>query len=93
MENVFKYYEFSSFFEDRSETFLESSISYTELNEQHFLIFEKKVAEKEVYNLYISKYKSKKDIGVGKPEILELLVENYDKSIPEHRIIMKKYMY
>ena len=42
MENVFKYYEFSSFFEDKSETFLESSISYTELNEQYFLIFEKK---------------------------------------------------
>ena len=53
----------------------------------------KKILEREVYNLYVSKYKSKKSIGAEKPEILELLVENYDKSIPEHRIIIKKYMY
>jgi len=65
-------------------------ICYTELNEEHFLIFEK---EKTQYNLYVSKYASKKDIGVKPPEILESLVVGYDKSIPEHRIILRQYLY
>ena len=92
MDNVFKYYEFSDFFEDTSKTFSGNSICYSELNREHFLIFEKKNLEGEYrYNLYVSKYDSKSEIGMRKPEILELLVENYDKSIPEHRIILRKY--
>lgn len=89
MENVLKYYEFSEFFKDNSETFNGNEIAYTELNETHFLIFEKNNA---TYNLYVSKYKQQKDIGVKPPEILEILVENYDKSIPEHRIAIKQYL-
>ncbi|ARV15185.1 hypothetical protein [Polaribacter sp. SA4-12] len=89
MENVFKYYEFSTFFLDASEAFSGSEICFTELNETHFLIFEKKNA---TYNLYVSRYQSKKDIGVKPPEILEILVENYDKSIPAHRIAIKQYL-
>ncbi|MCG1035932.1 hypothetical protein [Polaribacter sargassicola] len=90
MENVFKYYEFSNFFVDKSDAFSGNEISFTELNETHFLIFEK--FEINSYNLYVSRYKNKKDIGVNPPEILELLVENYDKSIPEHRIMIKQYL-
>lgn len=89
MENVFKYYEFSTFFLDTSGTFSGNGISFTELNETHFLIFEKKNSN---YNLFVSRYQSKKDIGVKSPEILELLVENYDKSIPAHRIAIKQYL-
>jgi hypothetical protein len=89
MENVFKYYEFSTFFLDTSGTFSGNEISFTELNETHFLIFEKKNSN---YNLFVSRYQSKKDIGVKSPEILELLVENYDKSIPAHRIAIKQYL-
>lgn len=89
MENVLKYYEFSEFFKDYSETFNGNEIAYTELNATHFLIFEK---NNETYNLYVSKYKQQKDIGVKPPEILEILVENYDKSIPEHRIAIKQYL-
>lgn len=89
MENVLKYYEFSEFFKDTSGSFSENEISYSELNATHFLIFEKK---EEVYNLYVSKYLSKNEIGLKPPEILELLVENYDKSIPEHRIAIKQYL-
>ena len=90
MENVFKYYEFSDFKKDSSGTFLGNEISFSVLNEQHFLIFEKKDS---VYNLYVSKYGSKKEIGMKPPEILELLVEGYDKSIPEHRVVLRKYLY
>jgi len=90
MENVFKYYEFSDFFLDTSETFSGNEISYSELNETHFLIFEKKNT---AFNLYVSRYLSKKDIGVNAPEILELLVENYDKSIPAHRLMIKQYLH
>ncbi|CAM1368596.1 conserved hypothetical protein [Tenacibaculum sediminilitoris] len=90
MENIFKYYEFSVFFKDNSGVFQENEISFSELNKEHFLIFEKNKSE---YNLYVSKYSSKKNIGKEQPEILELLVENYNKSIPEHRIILKKYLY
>ncbi|CAM1361449.1 conserved hypothetical protein [Tenacibaculum litoreum] len=90
MENIFRYYEFSDFFKDDSGTFKENEISFSELNKEHFLIFEKKESQ---YNLYVSKYKSKKGIGKEPPEILELLVENYDKSIPEHRIVLRKYLY
>ena len=94
MDTIFRYYEFSDFFEDESNTFSENLICYSELNKEHFLIFEKnKLKEKNTYNLYVSKYKSKDVIGVNKPEILELLVKNYDKSIPEHRVILKKYLY
>ncbi len=93
MENILKYYEFSDFFQDKSETFLEGDICFSELNEQHFLIFERKIKEKETYNLYVSKYASKKSIGKTPPEILEKLVDDYDKSLAEHRIILRKYMY
>lgn len=89
MENVLKYYEFSLFIKDESATFSGNEIAFTELNETHFLIFEKK---DETYNLYVSKFANKKEIGVKPPEILELLVENYDKSIPEHRIAIKQYL-
>ena len=33
----------------------------------------------------------KKEIGKNPPEILEILIENYDKSIPEHRMAIKQY--
>lgn len=89
MENVLKYYEFSDFFKDQSNSFSGNEIAYTELNSTHFLIFEK---IDETYNLYVSKYSNKKNIGVNSPEILELLVENYDKSIPEHRLAIKQYL-
>ena len=90
MENVFKYYEFSAFFKDTSETFTDNEICYTELNSTHFLIFEK---SNDVYNLYVSKYNSRKEIGIKPPEILEVLVKDYDKSNPEHRMFIKQYLY
>ena len=89
MENVFKYYEFSDFFIDKSDTFSGNEISFTDLNDTHFLIFEK---NNSTYNLYVSRYHYKTDVGVKPPEILELLVENYDKSIPAHRIAIKQYL-
>ncbi|MDY0780145.1 hypothetical protein [Tenacibaculum sp. IB213877] len=90
MENVLKYYEFSDFFEDKSNVFSGKLIAYSELNSQHFLIFEKKDDQ---FNLYVSKFPSKKDIGIRPPEILEVLVENYDKSLSEHRVVLRKYLY
>ena len=90
MENVFKYYDFSDFIEDKSGEFSGNEICCSELNEEHFLIFEK---EATTYNLYVSKYQSKKDIGVNPPIILEPLIKAYDKSIPEHRIVLRKYLY
>ncbi|MFY9241859.1 MAG: hypothetical protein WAO74_02400 [Polaribacter sp.] len=89
MENVLKYYEFSGFKKDNSNTFNGNEISFSELNSQHYLIFEK---SENTYNLYVSKYLQKKDIGVNPPEILELLTKNYDKSIPEHRLLIKQYL-
>ena len=88
MTNVFLYYDFTSFFKDKSDTFSGNEICYSELNSEHFLIFEKK---EDNYNLYISKYKSKKDVGENKPIILEMIIENYDKSIPEHRVAIRRY--
>ena len=88
MENVLKYYEFSDFFKDKSDAFSGNEISFSELNDTHFLIFEK---NNETYNLFVSRYTSKKEIGVKPPEILEVLVEDYDKSIPEHRIAIRRY--
>lgn len=89
MENVFKYYQFSDFFQDKSDTFSNNEIAYSELNSTHYLIFEKK---EDAYNLYVSRYKNRKEIGLNPPEILEILVENYDKSIPEHRVIIRQYL-
>ncbi len=89
MENILKYYQFSAFKKDGSGIFSGNEISYSILNDTHFLIFEK---EKEVFNLYVTRYTSKKDIGINKPEIIETLVNNYDKSKPEHRIILKQYL-
>ncbi|WP_064967066.1 hypothetical protein [Tenacibaculum ovolyticum] len=90
MESVFRYYEFSDFIKDKSEVFSGNEICFSILNEHHFLIFEK---NKEAYKLYVSKYKSKLEVGFEKPEILEVLVDDYDKSKPEHRIILRKYLY
>ncbi len=89
MENILKYYEFSDFFVDKSNAFSGNEIAFSELNATHFLIFEK---YSEAFNLYVSKYVNKKEIGIKSPEILELLVENYDKSKPEHRIALKQYL-
>lgn len=89
MENVLKYYEFSEFKKDDSEAFSNNEIAYTELNETHYLIFEK---EEDQYNLYVSKFNSRNEIGNKKPIILELLVSNYDKSKPEHRLAIKQYL-
>jgi hypothetical protein len=88
MENVLKYFEFSSFFKDESGAFSNNEIAFSELNAEHFLIFEK---EEEVYNLYVSKYSGQKAIGTDQPEILELLISNYDKSNPEHRVAIRRY--
>ncbi len=89
MENVLKYYEFTDFFKDESGSFSQNQICYTMLNEQHFLIFEK---EEDKYNLYVSKYKSEKEIAKQPPLILELVIKDYDKSIPEHRIVLRQYL-
>ena len=89
MENVFKYFEFSDFFTDESDAFSGNEICYTILNDTHFLIFEKK---EDLYTLYVSRYKSTTAIGVEAPEILEIVVENYNKSIPAHRIKLKQYL-
>lgn len=89
MENVFKYFEFSSFFKDNSNAFSGNNIAFTELNSEHFLVFEEKEQQ---YNLYVSKYKSQNEIGKKAPEILELLVENYDKSNPAHRVAIRRYL-
>ncbi len=91
MENVLKYFEFSDFFEDTSGAFSEGVISYSVLNEEHFLIFQKKPQNKEIFTLFVAKYTSKKDIGKQPPLILELLVDQYDKSNSEHRILLRKY--
>jgi len=88
MENVFKYFEFTSFFQDTSGAFSDHEIAFTELNTHHFLIFEK---VEETYNLYVSKYANKKAIGNSKPEILELLIADYDKSNPAHRVAIRRY--
>ena len=89
MENIFKYFDFSPFKKDDSNAFNGNQISYTELNAQHFLIFEK---EQDIFNLYVSKYSKKSDIGNKSPEILELLVTNYDKSNSEHRVALRRYL-
>lgn len=90
MENVLKYYEFSSFKKDESNTFNGNEISYSILNDTHFLIFEK---ENKEYHLYVAKYNSKKDIGKETPLIIETLVKNYDKSNAQHRRAIKQYLY
>ena len=89
MENIFKYFDFSPFKKDHSNAFNGNQISFTELNAQHFLIFEK---EQDIFNLYVSKYSKKSDIGNKSPEILELLVTNYDKSNSEHRVALRRYL-
>ncbi len=89
MENIFKYFDFSPFKKDQSNAFNGNQISFTELNAQHFLIFEKK---QDIFNLYVSKYSKKEDIGNKPPEILELLVTNYDKSNSEHRVALRRYL-
>ncbi|MDG1161507.1 MAG: hypothetical protein P8M76_05465 [Flavobacteriaceae bacterium] len=89
MENIFKYFDFSPFKKDDSNAFNGNQISFTELNAQHFLIFEK---EQDIFNLYVSKYSKKSDIGNKSPEILELLVTNYDKSNSQHRVALRRYL-
>ncbi|GAB7257778.1 hypothetical protein [Polaribacter sp. OB-PA-B3] len=89
MENVFKYFEFSDFFKDQSGSFSGNEICFTDLNDTHFLIFEKDGLQ---YNLYVSKFLNKKEVGYKQPEILELVVSNYNKSKPEHRIALRQYL-
>ena len=89
MEIILQYYGFSDFFNDQSGSFSGNPISYLALNPQHFLIFE--LATDKTYNLYVSQFKNENLIGNSKPEILELIVENYDKSNPKHRLALRAY--
>ena len=89
MDNIFKYFNFSPFKKDTSSSFDGNEISYTVLNSEHFLIFEK---EQQHYNLYVSKYKNEAEIGNISPEILEILVTNYDKSNSGHRVALRRYL-
>ena len=89
MENILKYYQFSSFRKDESSTFHNNEIAYTSLNNTHFLVFEKQEIH---FNLYVARYGSEKEIGSKAPELLELVVANYDKSKPEHRIALRQYL-
>mgnify|MGYP003634605904 CR=1 FL=1 len=89
MENVLKYFDFSPFKKDTSNSFNGNEISYTELNAEHFLIFEK---QENQYNLYVSKFKNKSEIGLRSPQILELLVKDYDKSNSAHRVAIRRYL-
>ncbi len=88
METIFKYYEFSSFVNDQSQVFSGHPICYSQLNPTHFLIFEQ---DGDAYHLYVARYADKKEVGKTAPELLETLVEHYDKSIPAHRVILKRY--
>ncbi len=90
MENVLRYYEFSPFLKDQSNTFNNNEISFSILNDTHFLIFEKEDTD---YNLYVTKYSNVEDIGVNPPLIIEELIKKYDKSLPEHRMAIKQYLY
>ena len=40
----------------------------------------------------VSKYKNEAEIGNTSPEILEILVTNYDKSNAEHRVALRRYL-
>ena len=88
MTNVFLYFDFKSFFKDTSGAFSGNDICFSELNATHFLIFESINSN---YNLYVAKYNAKNEIGIKEPLILELLIENYDKNIPEHRVAIRRY--
>lgn len=89
MEVVFQYFDFSSFFKDESDVFNGNQVCYSILNKHHFLIFEQTIENQ--YNLYVAKFDNEKSIGFNKPELIELVVENYDKSKPAHRIALKSY--
>lgn len=88
MTNVFKYFNFKPFLKDTSGAFSGNDISFSELNTTHFLIFESNNGN---YNLHVAKYNSKAEIGVKAPLILELIIENYNKDIPEHRVAIRRY--
>lgn len=90
MEIVLQYYGFSSFTPDQSSSFEGHQIAYLGLNDKHFLIFE--LTKTSGYNLYIAQYQDKSQVGRHDPEILELLVADYDKSIPEHRLALRAYL-
>ena len=77
MENIFKYYQFSSFFKDESSVFSGNEIAYTELNKTHYLIFEKK---EDSYTLFVSKYGSRHEIGKLKDNTLWLKLA---KNLPQ----------
>lgn len=88
MENLLKYYEFSDFIKDTSGYF-KNPMCFAELNSQHFLIFEK---DQQSYHLYVAKYANRAAVGKRQPEIAEVLQHHYDKSQPEHRILLRQYL-
>ena len=67
----------------------ELKIPYVAIPFQLTDIFEK---NQQHYNLYVSKYKNEAEIGNTSPEILEILVINYDKSNAEHRVALRRYL-
>lgn len=90
MDIVLDYYGFSSFFNDSSGVFSNHKISYLALNKQHVLVFELTAENK--YNLHVAKYLQLDDVGKKSPEIIETIVEDYNKSNPEHRLALRAYV-
>lgn len=90
MDIVLDYYGFSSFTKDESQAFNGNDISHFALNNHHALVFERE--DENTFHLHITKFSNLKDLGNKQPEILETIVENYDKSKPEHRLALRAYV-
>ena len=90
MDIVLDYYGFSPFSKDESQVFNGNDISHLALNDHHALVFEH--TKEDVYLLHITKFANLKDLGIKQPEILETIVENYDKSKPEQRLALMAYV-
>lgn len=90
MDIVLDYYGFSPFSKDESGSFNGNDISHLVLNDHHALVFER--TKEDVFHLHITKVSNLIELGTKQPEILETIVENYDKSKPEHRLALRAYV-
>jgi len=88
METLLNYYGFSPFKEDES-NFYNGKISFALIKDNLYLIFDQSDLG---LNLNFVQYSNSSKIGNSPPDAANLLIENFDIAMKEHREIVQKYL-
>ena len=90
METLLEYYNFTPFFKDRSGFFNQNLICYSLIRDDLFLVFEQ--IEEGEFKLWFVQFADDEGIGNVNPDAANLLIDNFEIDLKEHRELLQKYL-